>query len=123
MSNITEVKTEKKTGFEGKLAKLKKTQTERGSRTFDIYVDEWEETLKVRRLTTKDHAKAKSWVKKYYPLKSEEALEAAFICICVKDSLPLSEDNVDFLLGEPFDVIAPLKQKILKISGIQDLGD
>ena len=112
-------KDEKVLSFKDKLQKLKQTQESRRNETYPVYVEEWDEEFQVKRLSSEDHHTAKAFAKKNFPNKFDEAVEAAFVCIAVDGKLELNPDNVSFLMKEPAPVLAPLKGKILSVSGLE----
>lgn len=105
--------------IQDKIQQLKKNQMERVSRSFDYKVEEWDQVLKIRRLTMADSEKAKLWAQKHYRKKSDIASGVALVCLSVgEDALPLNKETVDFLLGEPVPVIKGLIDFVNEVSEI-----
>lgn len=107
--------------LQDKLRQLKENQQERVNRSFEYFVDEWEQMLKIRRLTMADNKRAEQWAKKNFRKKAEAAHGVALICLAVlDDALPLTVENVNFLLEEPVPVVKGLIGYVNEISEILD---
>ena len=107
--------------LQDKIKSLKENQNERVNRSFEYTVEEWDQTLSVRRLTMADAERARRWAKKNYRAKEAAASGVAMVCIAVlNDELPLTVENIDFLLGEPVPVIKGLIEFVNEISELTD---
>lgn len=105
--------------LQDKIQQLKKNQDQRISKTVDYLVEEWGETIKIRRLNTQDQIRAESWARKNFRVKPEIATGCALVCMAItEDVLPLSVESVNFLLGEPVEVITGLLDAIKKASEV-----
>jgi hypothetical protein len=88
------------------LKALKESQAARVADFKTIRIESWGTDLKIRKLTARDEIKASAWARKNYSKRAEIANGCALVCLSVMDeALPLTTDTVEFLLGEPVEVI------------------
>ena len=84
-------------------------------------ITEWGITLKFRSLTMDDQRKAEMWAKKNFRQRYEIATGVAMVCLAVQeDELPMTVENVAFLLSEPMSILMPIVKLVKEISGLDD---
>jgi len=105
--------------FTDKLKELKQSQQDRVNDTVEYHVEEWGTTLEIRRLTHSDIMRAQSWAKKHFRNRHAVASGCAIVCLAVKgDELPMTKENVEFLLNEPIETLTGIIKVVHEASGV-----